>query len=110
MSYLIGTDEAGYGPNLGPLTVTGTLWDNQCGQACLYDALENVIKPAPDRKSDGRLVVADSKGRLQNLRVASKKLENHGTELFDRCRESPIKKRMELRQSNSTPFRGTLKV
>ncbi len=61
MSYLIGTDEAGYGPNLGPLTVTGTLWKNLGNQACLYDALDDVIKPAPGRKSDNRLVVADSK-------------------------------------------------
>ena len=73
MPYLIGTDEAGYGPNLGPLTVTGTLWENQSGQACLYDALEDVIKPVPDRKSASRLVVADSKvvykssGSIKNL-------------------------------------------
>ncbi len=26
MGYLIGTDEAGYGPNLGPLVVSATLW------------------------------------------------------------------------------------
>ncbi|MDB2686555.1 hypothetical protein N9Y42_05040, partial [Mariniblastus sp.] len=43
------------------------------GQACVYDALEAVIKPAPDRKSDQRLVVADSKlvykssGSIKNL-------------------------------------------
>ena len=73
MPYLIGTDEAGYGPNLGPLTITGTLWENLSGQACLYDALDAVIKPAPDRKSDDRLVVADSKvvykssGSIKNL-------------------------------------------
>ena len=73
MSYLIGSDEAGYGPNLGPLTVTGSLWRNESDQACLYDALEEVIKPAPDRKSDQRLVVADSKvvykssGSIKNL-------------------------------------------
>jgi len=73
MPHLIGTDEAGYGPNLGPLTITGTLWENQSGQTCLYDALESVVKPAPDRKSDNRLVVADSKtvykssGSIKNL-------------------------------------------
>ena len=73
MPYLIGTDEAGYGPNLGPLTITGTLWENLSGQACLYEALDAVIKPAPDRKPDNRLVVADSKmvykssGSIKNL-------------------------------------------
>ena len=73
MPFLIGSDEAGYGPNLGPLTITGTLWRNQSGQACLYDALEQVIKSAPDRKSDGRIVVADSKvvykssGSIKNI-------------------------------------------
>jgi len=73
MPYLIGTDEAGYGPNLGPLTVTGTLWKNGSNQACLYDSLEEAIKPAPDRKPDSRLVVADSKvvykssGSIKNL-------------------------------------------
>ena len=27
MAYLIGTDEAGYGPNLGPLVISATLWE-----------------------------------------------------------------------------------
>ena len=76
MPYSMGSDEAGYGPNLGPLTVTGTLWRNQSNQACLYDALEEAIKPAPSRKSDNRLVVADSKvvykssGSIKNLETA----------------------------------------
>ena len=26
MPYLVGTDEAGYGPNLGPLVVSATVW------------------------------------------------------------------------------------
>ena len=73
MPYLVGTDEAGYGPNLGPLAITGTLWENLSGQTCLYDAFEAVVKAAPDRKSDNRLVVADSKavykssGSIKNL-------------------------------------------
>ena len=27
MGYLIGTDEAGYGPNLGPLVISATVWE-----------------------------------------------------------------------------------
>jgi hypothetical protein len=27
MAYLVGTDEAGYGPNLGPLVISATVWD-----------------------------------------------------------------------------------
>ena len=27
MAYLVGTDEAGYGPNLGPLVISATLWE-----------------------------------------------------------------------------------
>ena len=26
MGYLIGTDEAGYGPNLGPLVISASVW------------------------------------------------------------------------------------
>jgi ribonuclease HII len=57
----IGTDEAGYGPNLGPLTVTGTLWANGGNQACLYDALDDVIAKSPSRRKNSKLAIADSK-------------------------------------------------
>lgn len=61
MAYLIGTDEAGYGPNLGPLVVAATTWqvpddwlpDN------LYDHLAGVISTRP--ADDSLLVLADSK-------------------------------------------------
>ena len=41
MSYLIGTDEAGYGPNLGPLVISASVWhvpdglpSGSCTAAC----------------------------------------------------------------------------
>lgn len=60
MPFLIGTDEAGYGPNLGPLTITGTLWENGGFEPDLYRALEDVVKQKAGR-ADDRLFVADSK-------------------------------------------------
>lgn len=58
----IGTDEAGYGPNLGPLTISVTVWDVPAPASAfdLYAALAGVI----DRESDRgrtRLHIADSK-------------------------------------------------
>ncbi len=73
---LIGTDEAGYGPNLGPLTVTATAWQipGEINPASLWDELRKVITNAPAR-GDNRLFVADSKAvysagdDLENLEV-----------------------------------------
>ncbi len=59
---LIGTDEAGYGPNLGPLTVVGTAWHLPDGvePLDLWDELKSVLTSMPER-GDQRLFVADSK-------------------------------------------------
>jgi hypothetical protein len=75
-SYLIGTDEAGYGPNLGPLIVSATVWQvpgDLCG-AELYDRLSDVITAVPHQRhspprgenkgadwTGARLLLADSK-------------------------------------------------
>jgi ribonuclease HII len=63
MPYCIGTDEAGYGPNLGPLVVTATLWRLPEGvnEDGLYDGLAEVITTAPTDEHDGRAWLADSK-------------------------------------------------
>jgi hypothetical protein len=63
--YCIGTDEAGYGPNLGPLVITATLWRTLDGMDDeLYAPLEHSVCAVP-RKSKGavdpRLWLADSK-------------------------------------------------
>ncbi len=58
----IGTDEAGYGPNLGPLVVAATAWTAAGVADCseLWQVLERVIT---DRRcsDDRRLWIADSK-------------------------------------------------
>ncbi len=68
MFYLIGTDEAGYGPNLGPLAVSATLWRVQNDgfyPETLYDALApTVIQNRAERreKKEGTFIpIADSK-------------------------------------------------
>lgn len=62
MYYLIGTDEAGYGPNLGPLAVTATLWkieDDTLAPDTLYSVLEPVISASTGKKVS--IPIADSK-------------------------------------------------
>ncbi len=70
MGYLIGIDEAGYGPSLGPLVVTATLWRVPGDPlACdLYERLRHVVVSGDEVKKTSRrptnvqpLVVADSK-------------------------------------------------
>lgn len=57
---LIGTDEAGYGPNLGPLTIAGTLWSAEDEQTSLYRQLEATVS-WDGSTAQNRLTIADSK-------------------------------------------------
>ena len=65
VAYLIGTDEAGYGPNLGPLVITATLWQvpDEAIDECLYARLKKSVTALPRRSArpDARLWLADSK-------------------------------------------------
>jgi len=54
MTVVIGTDEAGYGPNLGPLVVAGTAWRVSAGAAAVEAALAAAAELAADR-AGGRL-------------------------------------------------------
>ncbi len=62
MPILIGTDEAGYGPNLGPLLITATAWElpEDILPDSLWKLFDRVLTNAPSR-GDQRLHVADSK-------------------------------------------------
>lgn len=68
--WLIGLDEAGYGPNLGPLTISGCGWLIESDPADLYQSLQAGVKREA-QPADGRLQIADSKQVYQrrNLRA-----------------------------------------
>ena len=62
MPYLVGTDEAGYAPNLGPLVITATVWHvDGDGRADLYRRLRSAVSKAPPPPRSRRIAIADSK-------------------------------------------------
>lgn len=63
MAFLIGTDEAGYGPNLGPLVVTATVWEVPAGllRRNLYPTLNRTITDMSPAEGDPRVWIGDSK-------------------------------------------------
>ena len=64
MAYVVGTDEAGYGPNLGPLVIASTAWrvPSLSETPDLYKILRGAVtKNASDGGSGDRILVADSK-------------------------------------------------
>lgn len=65
MPTLIGVDEAGYGPNLGPLIVAATRWeiDDEAllDEDALIEALAPAIQSEPTRGKTDRIAIADSK-------------------------------------------------
>lgn len=62
MAWLVGIDEAGYGPNLGPLVMTAVACrlPDTSADADLWQLLCNGVRRHGER-DDGRLLVADSK-------------------------------------------------
>jgi len=67
MPYLIGTDEAGYGPRLGPLLISLSIWRSEqpSQQIDLYAKLKEMICRA-DETGGGRLKIDDSKKLYQS--------------------------------------------
>jgi hypothetical protein len=66
MPYLLGTDEAGYGPNLGPLVIAATAWrvPARMRPEALYERLSKAVCDGQD-SADPRLAIADSKQLYQ---------------------------------------------
>lgn len=73
-AYLLGTDEAGYGPNLGPLVVSVCLWraSGDPRQVDLYERLQDAVVATPESRATAgpsrmatagtcRVAIADSK-------------------------------------------------
>jgi hypothetical protein len=62
LGIVIGMDEAGYGPNLGPLVITATVWrvPDSPRQTDFWKSLESVVSQTSSKHSD-RIHVADSK-------------------------------------------------
>lgn len=62
MAILVGIDEAGYGPLLGPLVVSSVVFEvpDADPPACLWEQLAAVVARTPSRR-ESRLIVADSK-------------------------------------------------
>jgi hypothetical protein len=64
MPYLIGTDEAGYAPHLGPLVISAAVFwvDDLSAGDELYRRLKRVVSRSPPKRGAGRRVaIADSK-------------------------------------------------
>ncbi len=60
MVWIVGVDEAGYGPNLGPLVMTSVAYRIPEPGADLWQVLSAVVRRGCDA-ADGRLLVDDSK-------------------------------------------------
>lgn len=71
MAYVIGTDEAGYGPNLGPLVIGATLWHIADElppaefDASLRQSIDRDERLSGKKQAPNRFVLADSKRLYQ---------------------------------------------
>ncbi|MBL9122594.1 MAG: hypothetical protein JNG90_03110 [Planctomycetaceae bacterium] len=93
MAYLIGTDEAGYGPNLGPLVISATVWkvphrvDETAFAELVAGAIARAID-ACDADATARLVIADSK-ELYKPALGIRLLEQHFLAALSLCHARP---------------------
>ena len=74
MTFLIGTDEAGYGPNLGPLVISTSVWQVPGSPHAFAERLGEAVLRRPDPRSPEAMVIADSK-ELYSSRLGLAALE-----------------------------------
>src|SRR5882724_262610 len=60
MPWIVGLDEAGYGPNLGPLVQAAIAAHIPDDTGCLWECLKDGVRRADDA-DDGRILIDDSK-------------------------------------------------
>ena len=68
MGFLIGTDEAGYGPNLGPLIISATVWHvpsvnslRNLARLDLYERFGELVSDDPPETVGDAICISDSK-------------------------------------------------
>lgn len=79
MGFLIGMDEAGYGPNLGPLVVAATVWEVSSPTESAIDSIDlyRILRGIVTKSiTEQRIAIADSK-KLHQPRKGLRRLE-HG--------------------------------
>lgn len=111
MGLFIGMDEAGYGPNLGPLVVTVTVWEvpGSPREFDLWDAMAGIASQSPT-KDPRKLHIADSKqvyspgkglSALERAVLSALRLLGHRPELLSALSENLNSEISNLRVQSS---------
>src|SRR5436309_2731151 len=78
MAWIVGIDEAGYGPNLGPLIMSSVTCrvPQELAGADLWEVLQSAVRRHPS-EADGRILIEDSKGAVLGHGLAELVRCNH---------------------------------
>ena len=110
MPYLIGTDEAGYGPNLGPLVISASVWwvDDSTARNDLYQRLKRDVckshraggsdAPRGDRRFQGSVLAGAGPGRARTRRAGG------AGAWSDRCPDRLVRRLAIARRALARPL------
>ncbi|MBQ2790110.1 MAG: hypothetical protein IJE97_10785 [Thermoguttaceae bacterium] len=79
--YVVGTDEAGYGPNLGPLLVAASCWTLQTERLGSVEALRRAFSPSPE--SSPEPIAPSNVKKPSKPRRSKKSADVDAASLFD---------------------------